>query len=110
MMYRTDIKEYNFEVNKGDTTQVDFRLLASGSPADLTGSILHFVCAEPTLNQFCAMPIPRSGRFSVSFHRDDTSQLNRVNLKYKIVRYPAGLLGPKVTLFSGKFRLVDEDL
>ena len=106
----TYIPNYNFEVVKGDTTEVDFRYLAGGSPADLTGSSVYFECSSPALNQLCEMPVPRSGRFKVMLDGTRTGAVTNINIRYKVLRYAAGLPGPRTTMFSGKFKLKDSTL
>ena len=109
-MSRTDIPNHDFEIIRGDDEVVQFRILADGSPADLTGSYIYFECSDPTLNQECEMPVPGSGRFSVRFYKSRTMVSLMLNLKYKVLRYPSGLTGDKVTLFSGRCRIKDEKL
>lgn len=109
-MSRTDIPNHNFEVVKGDDATVQFRLLADGSPADLTGSSVYFECSDPTLNQLCSMEVPESGSFNVQFHKSKTEVSTMTNLRYKVLRYPSGLSGDRVTVFSGKLKLKGSEL
>ena len=109
-MYVTDIVNHDFKINKGDDESVQFRLLADGSPADLTGSIMVFKCSNPALSQECKLSVPGSGRFEASFPGSMTDNITNVNLEYKVIRYPSGYLGKKNTIFSGKLRLMRDTL
>ena len=109
-MYKTDIPNYNFEVIKGDESLVTFRYLASGSPADLRGSLVYFLCSSKLLNQKVAMPLPQSGEFTISFDGLVTSKVDMRNLSFKMVRYTQGILGPRTTMFSGNFKLIGDSL
>ena len=104
----SEIGTYSFELRKGDDKIKTFRYKADGAPVDLTGAVILFECPIVILQQEATILDPFTGEFTFAFSRVDTASLVERRVKYEVVIWPSGLLGNKVTLFTGTVLLQSE--
>tara|TARA_R110000744_G_scaffold73950_5_gene147808 strand:+ start:2702 stop:3034 length:333 start_codon:yes stop_codon:yes gene_type:complete len=101
----TDIPEYDFSLFKGDDKTKKFRYKAGGEVVDITGYIIQLETNIISLQKTASIPDPVTGEFNFVFAKADTGNLTEKRVKYKVVYYPTGLLGDKVTKFTGSINL-----
>lgn len=101
----TNIPEYNFSLFKGDDKTKKFRYKADGVVVPLTGYTIQLETNVPSLDKTANIPDPLTGEFSFVFGQVDTEALTQSRVKYKIVFYPTGLSGDKITKFTGSINL-----
>tara|TARA_R110002096_G_scaffold31707_1_gene92735 strand:- start:169 stop:501 length:333 start_codon:yes stop_codon:yes gene_type:complete len=101
----TDIPEYDFSLFKGDDKTKQFRYKAAGVVVDISGYVIQLETNVGSLDKTATISDPLTGEFEFTFDRVDTEALTQRRVKYKVVFYPTGLIGSRITKFGGSINL-----